>query len=42
MTHHAKRDPMGIAKRIDPGQPAQLAQAENGRNFLLLADFSEY
>ena len=23
VTHHAKRDPMGIAKSIDPGQPAQ-------------------
>ena len=27
---------MGIAKIIDPGQPAQ---ADHGRNFSLLADF---
>ena len=30
VTHHAKRDCMGIVKSIHPGQ---------GRNFLLLADF---
>ena len=30
---------MGIAKSIDPGQPAQSAQADHGRNFSLLADF---
>ena len=32
-------DLMGIAKSIDPGQPAQPAQADHGRNFLLLANF---
>ena len=35
----AKRDLMGIAKSIKPGQPAQSAQADQGRNFSLLADF---
>ena len=30
---------MGIAKNIDPGQPAQSAQADHDRNFSLLADF---
>ena len=34
-----KRDLMGIEKRIDPGQPAQSAQADHGQNFLQLADF---
>ena len=29
----------GIAKSIDPGQPAQSAQVDHGRNFLPLADF---
>ena len=37
--HHAKRDLLGIAKNIDPGQLAQSAQAVHGRNFSLLADF---
>ena len=37
--HHTKRDLIGIAKIIDPGQPAQSAQSDHGRNFLLLADF---
>ena len=32
-------DLIGIAKSIDSGQPAQSAQADHGRNFLLLADF---
>ena len=36
VTHHSKRDLMGIAKSIDGGQPAQ---ADHGRNFSLLADF---
>ena len=39
MTDHAKRDVMGIAKNIDPGQLAKSAQAAQGRNFSLLADF---
>ena len=39
VTHQAKRDFMGIAKSIDPGQPAQSAQSDHGRNFSLLADF---
>ena len=39
VTHHAKRDLMGIAKNIDPGQTAQSAQSDHGRYFLLLADF---
>ena len=30
---------MGIAKSIDPGQPAQSMQCEHGRNFSLLADY---
>ena len=30
---------MVIAKNIDPGQPAQSAQADQGRNFSLFADF---
>ena len=30
---------MGIAKSIDPGQPAQYAQADHSRNFPLLAGF---
>ena len=37
--HHAEKDLMGIAKSIDPGKPAQSAQADHGRNFSLLADF---
>ena len=36
MTHLAKRDLMGIAKSIDPGQPVQ---SDHGQSFLLLADF---
>ena len=28
-----------IAKSIEPGQPAQSAQADHGRNVSLLADF---
>ena len=39
MTHHMKRDLKGITKSIDPGQSAQSAQADHGRNFSLLADF---
>ena len=35
----AKSDLVGIAKSIDPGQPAQSAQADHGRYFSLLADF---
>ena len=30
---------MGIAKSTDPGQPAQSAQADHGRNFSLLTGF---
>ena len=33
VTHHAKRDLVGIAKSIDPGQPAQTAQADQVRTF---------
>ena len=29
--HHAKRDLMGIAKTIDPGQPEQSGQADHGK-----------
>ena len=36
VTHHAKRDLKGIAKSIDPGQPAQ---CDHFSNFLLLPDF---
>ena len=36
VTHHAKRDLVGI---IDPSQLAQSVKAEQGQNFLLLADF---
>ena len=39
MTHHRKRELMGIAKSIDPGQPVQSMQADHGQNFSLLADF---
>ena len=39
VTHHAKSDLMGITKSINPGQPEQSMQSEQGRNFLLLADF---
>ena len=39
VTRHAKRDLMGTAKSIDPGQPAQSAQSDHGQNFSLLADF---
>ena len=39
LTHHATRDLMGIAKSIDPGQPAQSVQSDHGQNFSLLADF---
>ena len=39
LTHQVKRDFMGIVKSVDPGQPVQSAQANHGRNFLLLADF---
>ena len=39
VTHLEKRGLEGIAKSIDPGQPAQSAQADHGRNFSLLADF---
>ena len=38
VAHHAKRDLMGTAKSIDPGQPAQSGQAGHGRNFSPLAD----
>ena len=31
-----KKDLMGIAKSINPGQSAQ---SDHGRNFLLMADF---
>ena len=39
VTHHTKRDLMGITKSTDRGQPAQSAHADHGRNFSLLADF---
>ena len=39
VTHHVKRDLMGIAKSIDPGQPAQSTQPDHCQNFSLLADF---
>ena len=39
VTHYSKRDLMGIANSIDPGQPVQSAQADHGKNFSLLADF---
>ena len=32
VTHHAKRDLMGIAKSTDPGQLAQSAQVDHGQN----------
>ena len=34
-----KRDLTGIAKSIDPGQPAQSAQADHSQSFSLSADF---
>ena len=39
VTHHAKRDLMGIAKSIDPSHLPQSAQSDHGRNSSLLADF---
>ena len=33
---------MEIAKSIDPVQPAQSAQSDQGQNFLLLEDFFVY
>ena len=39
VTHHTERGHMGIAKSIDPGQPAQSAQTDHSRNFSLLTDF---
>ena len=38
-THYAKRDLLGIAKSIDPGQLAQSDKADHGGNFSLMADF---
>ena len=37
--HYTKRDLKGTAKSIDPGQPTQSAQADDGRDFSLLTDF---
>ena len=31
VTYHAKRNLVGIAKNIEPGQPAQSAQSDDGR-----------
>ena len=42
VTHQVKKDRNGIAKSIDPGQPAQFAQVDHGQNFSPLADFSVY
>ena len=39
VTHHAKRDLLGIAKSIDPSQPVLSAQSDQGRNFSQLADY---
>ena len=39
VTRHAKMDLMGIVKSIHPGQPAQSAQADQGRKLSLFADF---
>ena len=39
VTHYARKDLVGIAKSIDPSQPAQSAQADQDPNFSLLADF---
>ena len=39
VTHHSKKGLVGIAKSINPGQTAQSAQSDHGRNFSLLADF---
>ena len=39
VTHHVKRDHMGVAKSFYFGQPARSAQADHGRNFSLLEDF---
>ena len=39
VTRHAKGDLMVIVKNINPGQPAQFAQADHGENFSLLVDF---
>ena len=33
-----KRELNAFAKNIDPGQPAQFAQADIGRNFLLFVN----
>ena len=39
VTHHAKKDLMGIMKSINPGQPVQSGQADHSQNFSLWADF---
>ena len=39
VTHYTKRNLMGTAKSINPGKPAESAQADHGQNCLLLADF---
>ena len=37
-----KRELMGIAKSIDPGQPLQTAQSDQGRYFFAIGRFSVY
>ena len=39
VTNHIKRNLMGTAKSIDPGQPVQSMQADHSQNFSLLVDF---
>ena len=39
VTHHAKRDLMGIAECIDRGQTARTAQSDHGQYFPPLTDF---
>ena len=39
MTNHAKRDLMGLAKSVDPGQPARLTMVET---FCYFRKFSVY
>ena len=39
VTHNAKRDLIGIAKSIEPGQAARSARTDHGQIFSLLADF---
>ena len=42
VTHFVKRDLLGIAKSINPGQLAQSLQADQGRKLFAIGRFSVY